>query len=119
MNEDELIVLRQASFQTFKEEFRFQEVNLGDAIRITMMVRADLENIMCQAYRTVKDAHKKHAWLNQKLNDLLRGNSSILEVQRFNEAAKKVKEKEESDKQENAIRIAKEMAEQHNNEGRN
>jgi hypothetical protein len=62
-------------FADFKELFKWDVMNLQEAIVLTLAVRQFVENTHSQNHLFIKDGNKKHQWLNHKIYDLLKINS--------------------------------------------
>ena len=62
-------------FKDFKLLFDWKELKFNEAVVLVMAVRQFVENTHSQNHTTIFEGHKKHAWLSQKVFDLLKVNS--------------------------------------------
>jgi hypothetical protein len=85
-------------FSEFKKLFPFKDMNLNHAIQILLVVRQRLENEMSQRFMLIKDVHKKHSWLCQKLSDALKMNTIAIIKHNQNEQIEKLKAEHEARK---------------------
>lgn len=88
-------------FNEFKKLFPFKDMTLNHAIQILLVVRQRLENEMSQRFMLIKDVHKKHSWLNQKISDALKMNTiAIIKHEQKLQIEKLTAEHEENKKNE-------------------
>jgi len=78
LTEEDKQKIRTHNFSDFKKEIPLDRINLRDALMILQAVRNYLENTMLVSYNTIKNAHQKMMWVNQKLHDLYAVNSALL-----------------------------------------
>lgn len=95
MNDKDIQKLKETDFKEFKALFPFEILTHSHAINVLLDVRSHLELMMSQTYNQVKDAHKKHQWLNQKLNYLFKINSLLLMKQAVQKQIAEIKERAE------------------------
>lgn len=85
-------------FNDFKKLFPFKDMTLNHAIQILLVVRQRLENEMSQRFMLIKDVHKKHSWLNQKVSDALKMNTIAIIKHEQNVKIEQLKTEHEAQK---------------------
>lgn len=106
LNEEDAAKVINLPFSEFKKLFPFQIMQLNQAIQILLVCRQRLENEMSQHFMKIKDVHKKHSWLNQKLSDALKMNTIAIIKHEQNFQIEKLKaEHEERIKNGTAVRV--------------
>lgn len=93
LNEHDKIMIMSLNFYNFKGKFEFKKMQLNETIKILLVVRQFLENTMSVNYHQIKDCHKKHCWLGQKINDFLKVNSALVFKQQMEILEKSKEEK--------------------------
>jgi len=87
----EMELLNYSDFKEFKKQFPVS-TTIVNFMNIFLAVRTYLENVMSQTYGEVREGHKKHAWLNQKIHDMLKFNSGALMQQKILEHRKQIEQ---------------------------
>lgn len=110
LNEEDSKKVKTSDFKTFKTFFPFHALKLNEATVLMMCVRQHLENAVSQNHTQVKDGHKKHTWLNQKLFDAFRFNSALIIKIAAEEHIKKLKEENTFPKPEREVGMSPALA---------